>query len=145
MAVAFDGDNKIITLTTATSFSFHDDIYAPAIDWAMLSGNMQYLIAVSGTGHSPVSSGVYTDSIFTLINNWTLQFNGYVASDIITITGTVTNGQDSIIAPASGDSPIISFAGYTNATIVTTGSGLSTEEHNQLFETLTEDNYLGLK
>lgn len=132
MAISFDGNNKIIALSGLTTFNFHDDVYVPAINWMSLPTNMKYVAPISGSGKQPISSGVYTDSIFTILNGWKLQLNGYTALQIIKIIGTVTNGQDSLIEEAYGACPVITFAGYTNATIVTTGSGLSTEEHNAL-------------
>ena len=120
MSVTFDGANKIIAITTLTSVNFHTDIYVPAIQWASLTANMKYLAPVSGAGKKEISTGVYTDSIFTIMNGWNLQFNGYLDGEIITILGTITNGAVSIVDEEEGDGgcPIISFTGYTNATIV---------------------------
>ena len=116
--VAFDGDNKIIVISSVNTLSFHDDIYIGAHNWAALPSNMKYLLPVQGEGKASISSGVFSDSIYTMVNNWKLQFNLYALGAIVTINGTLTNGQASVIAPSSGVSPVVLFAGYTNATII---------------------------
>ena len=116
--VTFDGNNKIITISLVNSLSFHDDIYVDAVVWSSLPENMQYLQPLQGSGKASISSGVFTDSIFSIINGWKLRFNGYSIGDIVTINGTITNGQLSVISPSIGSSPLILFAGYTNATII---------------------------
>lgn len=128
MAVTFDGTNKVITLDTATTWNFHDDIYLPMLDWAVLSGNMQYLLPCSGEGKASLGASVYTDAIYKLLNGWKLQPSGYAAGTQVTVAGTLITDDSSArtIAPSVGSAPVWVFQVATDATIVATVSGAIT-------------------
>lgn len=132
--ISFTGSTKIITLDTATSFAAKD-IYDAAVDWAVLSGNMQYLLPMSGSGKAPFGGGNYSDSIFTVLNGWKIETSGYSATDIINIVGTIvcSTGSDAdMISSSSTGILIFARASYGSQSVVSTGSGLSTEEHDAL-------------
>lgn len=147
MAVSFNGSSKTITLTTATSFTWQA-IYDAAVNWAVLSGNMQYLLPMTGTGKAPFGGGSYSDVIFTVINGWKLLTSGYASTDIITIqgTGVCSTGSDAdMINSSSTGIMVFARASYGTVSTVSTGSGLSTDEHNQLMKTLTTGTFIALK
>jgi hypothetical protein len=148
MSITLSGANKLITLDTDTAFSWKD-IYDDCVDWAAEHDNMQYLIPMTGSGKAALGGSVYTDVIFVLENGWKIKPSGYTAGDQITVTGTGITSDSSAktVAPTTGDAPVWTFQVATYGTIssVSSGSGLSTEEHDQLFEGLTEDNFLALK
>jgi hypothetical protein len=158
MAITLSGADKLITLDTDTTFTWKD-IYDACVDWAVLEANMQYLIPMVGSGKAALGGSVYTDVIFVLSNGWKLKPSGYTAGDTITITGTgiTDDASDRTTAPTTGDAPVWVFQVATYGTIssVSTGSGLSEEEHDTLLAVptavenqaglLTEDTFLALK
>jgi hypothetical protein len=135
MAISFTGATKTITLDTASSFA-GQDIYDAAVDWAVIEGNMQYLLPMTGTGKAPFGGGSYSDIIFTLVNGWKLLTSGYSSTDIVRITGTfVSSTGDSADMINSSSTGIIIFdrSSFGTITTVSTGSGLSSEEHDKLY------------
>jgi hypothetical protein len=94
MAINLDGDDKLITLDTDTTFTA-DAIYKACCAWAMLEANMQYLIPMVSAGKSPLGGSVYTDIIYTLSNEWKLTTDGYDAGEEITIQGTLITDDSS--------------------------------------------------
>ena len=143
MAITLDGANKLITLDTDTSFTA-SEIYTAAVDWAVLEANMQYLIPMTGSGKADLGGSVYTDIIFILTNGWKIKPSGYTAGDQITVTGTLITSDASArtVSPTTGGEPVWVFQVATYGTIssVSTGSGLSTEEHDALLEIQTDVN-----
>lgn len=136
MAITISGSAKTITLDTSTTFAVKD-VYDACVDWACQSGNMQYLLPMTGTGKSALGGGVYTDSIYSINNGYKIKPSGYAADTQVKLTGTLITSDSSnyAIAPTSG-SPVQWYVQATTAaTIVATssGSGLSTEEHDKLF------------
>lgn len=147
MTVTFDGPNKIIVLSVATSFTLQTDIYDAAINWATTQGNMQYLLPMQGSGHVPLGGGVYTDAVYTLINGWKLQPSGYAANTQVKLLGTIatSDGTNYAIAPSTG-SPVQWYAQVASAgVVVAQGSGLNTEQNDQLMKTLTVPKFIALK
>jgi hypothetical protein len=129
--IVFDGDAKTITLTTDTTF-IDKDIYDAAIDWAVTDTNMQYLLPMD-----------FIAPNYRLLNGWQFVASGYAAGTLITITGSIVAVSGDRVA--SGSAVEWDIGTTINTIFISTGSGLSTAEHDQLFETLTEDNYLGLR
>ena len=117
--ITIDGDNKIITLDTDTSFDFKD-IYTAIIDWSVLEGNMKYLLPCQGSGKIPIGGSVYTDIIFTLLNGWKLKPSGYTTGDQISVSGTLVtdDGSDLTLAPTVGGCPIWIFKVATYGTVM---------------------------
>lgn len=134
MTVSFDGANKLIILSVATSFTLQTDIYDAAIQWATQTGNMQYLLPMQGSGHMSLGGGVYTDAVYTLVNGWKIQPSGYAANTQVKLLGTIatSDGGNYALAPSSG-SPVQWYAQVATAgVVVAQGSGMSAEEHNAL-------------
>ena len=137
MAVAFDGPNRLVTLTTSLAFSVHDDIYVAAVQWAALQGNMQYLAPMDSSGKAAISAGIYTDSIFRLANGWKLKPSGYSAGDQVTVSGTLItdDGTARTVPPTVGSAPVWVFTVSTNATLISSGAT------PDFWSTLLEGNY----
>jgi hypothetical protein len=88
MGITLNGEDKLITLDTNTSFT-SNEIYKACVDWAVLSGNMQYLIPMVASGKEPLGSEVFTDIIYILSNGWKLTTSGYDEGEQITVLGTL--------------------------------------------------------
>lgn len=135
MALTIDGTNKLLILDTSVAWNFHDDIYVPSITWSCISTNMKYVLPVLGSGKIALGASIYTDTIFTLKNGWKIKPSGYAAGTQIAVTGTVVTDDGSALttAPTVGSAPVWVFKVATNGVIVSTGSGLSTAEHDKLY------------
>jgi hypothetical protein len=150
MATTLDGTNKLIVLDTATSFTAQA-IYDACVDWSVLSTNMKYLLPMQGVGKASLGGGVYTDSIYSLVNGWKLKPSGYAADTQVKVTGTLITSDSSnySVAPTSGSPVQWLVQATTAATIVSSGSGLSTAEHDALMalptDALKKKEFLSLK
>jgi hypothetical protein len=141
LAISFDGASKVITLDTALSFTVQQ-LYKAGEDWSVLPGNMQYLEPLESAGNILLSGGIKTDIIVLLVNGWKMKPSGYAPGTLLSITGTlvVEGGGAYAIAPTVG-SPVTWFVqAATAGTIVTvtSGSGLSVAEHDQLMAVATQ-------
>ena len=135
MAVTLDGPNKLIVLDTATSFTAQS-IHSAVQSWASLSANMQYLLPMSASGKAALGGGIFTDLIFSLLNGWKLKPSGYAANTQIIVSGTlITSDNTAYAVPPTTGSPVQWLVQATTAGTITTvssGSGLSTAEHDKL-------------
>lgn len=124
MAITLDGVNKLIVLDTTTAWDFHL-IYQAIIDWSVLSTNMQYLLPCQGSGKGALGGGLYTDTIYTLINGWKLKPSGYTTGTQVSVTGTLitSDGSAATVAPTTGGQPVWIFKVATNGIISTSGGG----------------------
>ena len=127
MAIQFDTANKIILLDSLNvSASF---IWSRWVDWIALGDNIKYFHAFSQVGGvAPIALYLYLE------NGWKVR--PMEANGITTISGN--------LLVQGGGSPIVSTIGNFNMLVnmetpisaqaieVTSGSGLSTEEHNKL-------------
>ena len=127
MAITFDTVNKVILLD---SFNVSASaIWTAWVDWLVISDNIKYDIAFSQIGGvAPIALYLYlengwkvrpqeADGITTITGNLLVQGGGNP------ITNTIGNWQILI----NMETPI-----SAQAIEVTSGSGLSTEEHNEL-------------
>lgn len=153
MAVTIDGPNKLIILDTGTAWNFHDDIYVPLCNWAAGSGNMQYVLPCQGSGKISLGTAVYTDAIYKLLSGWKIKPSGYAAGAQVSVAGTLVtdDGSARTVAPTTGSAPVWVFQVATDATIVATGSGVTTQDKVDIAALvdangyLKEDNFLALK
>lgn len=132
MAIALDGPTKVITLTTATTFT-DKTIYDAAVDWAVLTGNMQYLLPMD-----------FVAPDYRLLNGWLLNATGYAAGTVITVTGSIITYGGGVRVKA-GQTVEWDIGTANNTVLLPVGSGLSTEEHDRLMATLTVPTFIGLK
>lgn len=119
--ITLDGENKLIILDTDSTFDVHD-IYVASVDWAVLDNDMKYLLPMD-----------YISPDFRLLNGWKLSASGYLSGSVITINGSLaTDDSSSRVAPGQNVEWDLNKAIYT--IMLPVGSGLSTEEHDKLFE-----------
>lgn len=136
MGYVFDGTNKIINLTSGTTALDVRDLYSRWKDW-MLAGGAKYFHAFEVVGGEPIdeANGIYITSYFFLVNGWKVK--PQEADHKL----KVSNG---ILLEAGGGDPFIPTDGSYNVLVqysqpiksetvrISTGSGLSPEEHNKL-------------
>jgi len=135
MAILIDGQNKTIILSELFTFDARA-IYRACVDWSVLSNNMKYILPMISGGHFGIASSVYSDDIYVLQHNYKLQPYGYPENTQIDIIGTITTSDNSsrAVYPTVGYPVQFVFTVSTNGTlaIVSTGSGLSPEQNNQI-------------
>jgi hypothetical protein len=99
-----------------------------------------HMIICDGTGKASLGGGVEVGITLKLIDPWQLEF--YAGDYRATISGgnLVTDRADGNVIKWIVNGPQIEILRAASATIATvsTGSGLSTEEHNKLYATATQ-------
>ena len=135
MAITIDGTNKLIVLDTATSFTAQA-IYDACVVWAVLTGNMQFLLPMDGSGGAALGGGIFTDLVRRLINGYKLKPSGYAANTQITVAGTlITSDNTAYAVPPTTGSPVSWFVQAATAgtiSVVSGASTLTTVEHDKL-------------
>lgn len=138
MAISFDGIAKQITITELSTVKIID-IYSAWKDWTQLSDNAKYLQAFRTFGGDPTASGQFAPKYFFLLNGWQIVCNGL---DIL-FDGNLYAEQTA--SPYININSNITLKTSDATTVSTGGSALTTDEHNKLFDNLTEDDFLALK
>lgn len=142
--ITFDGTTKQIIVSGTTSVSMLD-VYSQAKRWESEQASMIYTSPIDAVGKESLKPDIYTDIIYVLSNGWKLIPSGYDAGSTISVEGTViTDDNSNPTTPALIGSPVTwMFLGATAGTITTISSGtsLSTVEHNKLMSlgSLTEE------
>lgn len=148
--VQFDGTNKKIIVDDAiTELDVMVDLYSDWKEFLSQSDNSKFLPAMRTVGGDPTTGVKSVAPYFFLTNGWKIR--PYEGDHTLTITGNLfvdepeTYGYNLTI-PTIGDYTVtIVLATTSDAITVSAGSGLSTEEHNQLMKGLTTGKFLGLK
>jgi len=127
MAITFDAANKVITLDTFNVSA--SEIWSRWIDWFVLSDNLKHLPAMSQIGGvAPVALYLYLE------NGWTVR--PQESDGLTTVTGNLlVQGGGNPFIPTIGSyasQVFLETPVAAQAIEVTSGSGLSTEEHNKL-------------
>lgn len=138
--VTFDGINKLIVVdNTITSLNVKIDLYSDWKEWFKESDNAKYLKAMRTIGGDPTTGIKSVSPYFFLTNGWKIR--PYEGDHTLTIDGNLfvdepeTYGYN-LTVPTLGDYTVtINLSTTSDAIVVSAGSGLSTEEHNQLMET----------
>lgn len=134
MGYIFDGPSKKIQLTTGTTTVEVGDMYSRWIDWLLTGDNSKYLPAMRNVGGEPISSTKNLGVTYFLVNGWRVVPDA--ADHRLTLSGN-------LVTDPAGFSPVDTQPGYSiiveysvsslvDSTIVSVGSGLSVEEHDQL-------------
>ncbi len=146
--VTFDGPNKRIICDVGTRSISVVGVYSMWVDWALTGDNLQYLSAFSELGGNDIDAdaGTSVPVYAFLLNNWK------ISPDEASHTLSVTDG---IILVDGGGDPFadtvgayvvrINYQQPVQAITVSSGSGLSEAENEQLMKTLTVNKFLGLK
>jgi len=135
--VSFDGIQKQIAVSGVTDVDIQSDIYSAWKRWVQ-SGNTKYLQAMRPSGGDSIGGGQTSPAFFFLMNDWKV----YVDGEYIRFKNNLFCEEDSNLT--TDPFIIVNNGGVSNdiakvpVVIQSTGSGLSTEEHNKLFALDTE-------
>lgn len=131
MAYNFDGINRLIILSTGTTFVSVQDMYSRAKD-AWLSGtHARYLFPFKVTGGEPIGSGKYTGQVYFLSNGW--QIKPQSANHRLTVDGNLfrdpldTDPQLPLDVQLPGYSISVSYERSNLAQGISTSGGSSTD------------------
>ena len=146
MGYSFDGATKKINLTSGTISVDIDDMYSRWYDWLVSDDNAKYLLAMRNVGGDAISDVKNLGLTFFLINGWRIVPQS--ADHRLTLNGN-------LVTDPSGFSPIDTVPGYSIVveysvsnlvdSTIGEGSGLTTDEHDQLMKTLTIGKFLAIK
>jgi len=133
MAITFNSTSKVITLDSFNVTA--SEIWSRWIDWLVLSDNLKYLPAMSQIGGvAPVALYLYLE------NGWKVR--PQEANGLTVVTGNLlVQGGGTPFVPTNGSyasQVFLETPVSAQAIEVTSGSGLSTEEHNHLVNLNTE-------
>lgn len=131
--ITIDGTTKLITFSGATSYT-DKQVYDACIDWAVLSANMQYLLPMD-----------FVAPDYRLLNGYKFAASGFSSGTLITVSGSIIALTGDRVAGGQNVEWDIGTANNTIIVTVTSGSGLSTEEHNKLMSDLTTGQFIALK
>jgi hypothetical protein len=107
MALSFNGDTKIITLSTGTTSLSVRDLWSRWVDWVSIGDNSKYRIAMEQVGGNTIdaTAGTFIPIYAFLVNGWRIKPQ---ESDHI------LNVVDGILLVEGGGDPFISTLGdYT--------------------------------
>lgn len=136
MGLSFDGPTKVITLSGETTLSVRN-LWSRWVDWLLTSDNSKYLFAcgqVGGDDIDPVAGTTIPIFIF-LLNGWRIKPQEANHTLSVTEGVLVVDGGGDPFLDTDGEFVVrinyqqpVQVIGLT----ISSGSGLSTEEHNQL-------------
>jgi len=136
--VSFSGPNKLIIVNNGeTSLDAELDIYSAWKRWVIQLNNAEFLQALRTVGGDPIGGGQEVSPYFFLMNGW--QLRPYEGDHELTIEGNLyVDGGGVPFVPTIGNYTVLirletSSKSITTTVSVSTGSGLSTDEHEQLF------------
>lgn len=117
MGIEFDPVNKYILITYPTTELTALDIYNAAMDWADDQANMAYDVPMEAVGKFDMGGGVYSDSIFMLVNDWKIKFWSGDYQAVITGTLLPEPGQARTVPPDTGNVEVV-FSVSSQATVI---------------------------
>ena len=140
MKVAFNGASKLIIVDNGiTELDAQVDLYSDWKEWLRAGDNgdnTKFVPAMRTVGGDPTTGVKSVAPYFFLTNGWKIR--PYEGDHTLTISGNLfvdepeTYGY-SLTIPTLGDYTVtVMLSTTSDAITVTAGSGLSTEEHNQL-------------
>jgi len=136
--VSFNGPSKLIIVNNGeTSLDAETDIYSAWKRWVTQLNNAEFLQALRTVGGDPIGGGQEVSPYFFLLNGWRLR--PYEGDHQLTVDGNLyVDGGGNPFTPTVGAYNVLvnlvtSSKSITTTVSVSTGSGLSVDEHNQLF------------
>jgi len=142
----FDPVNKLIKILSPTTEIDALDIYSDAMDWADEIQNMSHDVPIQAVGKFALGGGIYSDIIFILVNGWKIKwYNGTYTG---VVKGTLITEDESrrTVPPDTGSmEAVFAVASAGTISLVSSGSGLSQEEHDQLMGTALESTAQNIK
>lgn len=138
--VTFDGINKKIIVNTGITFlDIKVDLYSDWKEWLSEPGNSKYIPAMRTIGGDSTVGTKTVAPYYFLTNGWKIR--PYEGNHTLDIAGNLFVDEQSlygtnITIPTLGTfNVLINLSTTSDASVitVTSGSGLSAEEHNKLF------------
>lgn len=151
MAYLFNGVTKRITEDTAPVGGEKSidakEMYSAWKDWVLTGDNTKYLHAFRYSGYDDIGNDQSTGLHIFLVNGW--RFLTYSADHTCYVSGNLRVSR--VVGEDVGGSPYVhpaeysvhvetAFSAESLVNRVSTGSGLSTDEHNRLLAIPTTDN-----
>lgn len=126
MGLTFNGDTKVITLTSGTVELSIRSLWSRWVDWFLTGDNSKYPIAFEQVGGNSIdaSIGTYIPVYIFLKNNWKLR--PQEANHTLTVNDgviVVDGGGDPFINPIGTYTVRINFSQPVQAITVATGGG----------------------
>lgn len=150
MKVEFQGTNKLIVVNTGiTELDVQVDLYSDWKEWSKENDNTKFLPAIRTIGGDPTTGVKSVAPYFFLINGWKIR--PQEADHTLTLNGNLfvdepeTYGYNIIVSTEGDYNVLVNLSTTSDAIVVSAGSGLDTEEHNQLIKTLTTAKFIALK
>ena len=135
MAFTFDGPNKLVILSTGTTYVSVKDMYSKWKEWTLLSDNAKYLSAMGSIGADPIPGG-QLGSTFFMENGWKIRpFEG---NQTLTIAGNLftRDGSDAFVNTLGvWNVRIVSIVSTLVETVVQAGIGTPTDVANAVWDT----------
>ena len=107
MGVSFNPISKYILITSPTTVISALEIYSAAMNWCDDQPTMGYDVPMMAVGKFDMGGGVYSDSIFMLINGWKIKFWSGTYQAVITGTLLPETGQSRTVPPDSGNVEVV--------------------------------------
>lgn len=145
----FDGENRLIKLSSGVLFVDTQDLYSRWKDWVMLSDNAKWIQAMRATGGDALVAPAVAPAYFFLTNGWRVQPQNIDHSLRVALNLYVDGGGNPFVATDDAHQVLI-----TNVTSDSPGSGSGDSDCPTAVEiadevmdrdVLTEDNFLALK
>jgi hypothetical protein len=146
MAIVFDKINKIITIEAPDTEVTIQELINAIRDYEDELENLEVESIAKASGKEDLGGGIKVGITLELINNWRVKFEDRESGDVISckVSGgnlVATNDyNNNPICPSTNTQVTITQS--SSATIVATGSALTTEEHDQLMATALQTTLL---
>ena len=136
--VTFDGPNKLIIVNDSeTSLDAQTHVYSAWKRWVTSQNQANWLQALRTIAGDPIGGGQVVSPYYFLMNGWTLR--PYEGDHQLTVDGNLfVDGGGNPFTPTVGSFNVLVNLNTSSKSITTTvevsaGSGLSKDEHDQLF------------
>jgi hypothetical protein len=114
MAYTFDGINKLIILSSGTTYVDAKDLYSRWKEWMLLGDNVKYLHAMSVLGGDPLPGGRYLGTTYFIENGWKIR--PYEGNHTLVLSGNLYS--------RDGSDPFVNTIGNFNVRVMLTVSNL---------------------
>ena len=139
MAVAFDGVAKSITVTGTAIVNNQQNIYSEWKNWVRASDNAKYEQALRPIGGDNIGDGNLSPAFFFLMNNWKIYIDGINVKFTVNLYCEEASNDNYNPFVITGNGSAINEMSNSPIVTVSSGSGLSTEEHNQVMKIATKN------
>lgn len=137
MGITLNGVDCIISVTAPTTQVTNHELIVAIRDWEAMLCNHTFPHVIDTSGKDDAGGGSFTGLVIKLSVLWQIQFWAGVGLGIIK-DGTLSGGVGGQPIKPTGAADTVIVNNLVGGVIISTGSGLSTDEHNQLMGLDTE-------